>query len=81
MGTTTLMGVQNQVMEKKTLLLESKLVSLVPVKDICDGFRKCALHDFISRIVERDSSGKVMGGISSHDFSMKITRYQLNFVL
>jgi hypothetical protein len=61
--TTTLMGVHNQFMMKGISALENKLVSLVPIKDVHDNFWKTIHADFISRIIEKEAGGKIVGGV------------------
>ena len=61
--TNTLMGIHNQFMMKKISALENKLASLVPIKDVRDNFWKTIQGDFVSRIIEKETSGKITGGI------------------
>lgn len=58
----TLMGIHNEILEKKCSMLESKLASLVPTKDIHNIFWKIVQQEFVSKIVEKDSNGQVNGG-------------------
>ena len=59
---STLMGIHNQFMAKNLSLLDQKLKSLVPLKDVFDDFWTTAKHNFISKIVEKDASGEITGG-------------------
>lgn len=61
--TTTLMGIHNQFITRKVSALENKLLSLVPIKDVRDDFWKTIYADFISRIVEKEADGKIVGGV------------------
>lgn len=61
--TTTLMGIHNHCMMKKISALETKLVSLVPIKDVRDNLWKTVNGDFTGRIIQKEPSGKIVGGI------------------
>ena len=54
--------VHNQIVKKKCSLLESKVASLVPLKEIQQGFWENARHEFFSRLIERDAEGSIKGG-------------------
>ena len=60
--TTTLMGIHNQFMVKTISALEKKLASLVYIKDVRDEIWKTIQCDFVSRIIEKDANGKIIGG-------------------
>ena len=61
--TTTLMGIHNRFLAKNISVLEDKLASLVPIKEVRNGFWKTIQCDFISRIIEKDAGEKITGGI------------------
>ena len=49
-------------MAKKITLLEMKLKSLVPLKDVFDDFWMTVKHNLICKIIKKDASGKITGG-------------------
>ena len=60
--TSTLMGIHNDLLQKKCSALKSKLLSLVPMKDVCCSFWQVIRDKFISTVVESDCNGQVKGG-------------------
>ena len=58
----SLAKVHNQIIKKKCSLLENRIASLVPLKEIRQGFWENAQREFFSRIEERDTDGSIKGG-------------------
>lgn len=58
----SLAKIHNQIVKQKCSLLENKLASLFPLKEIRQGFWENARHEFFGRLVERDVEGSIKGG-------------------
>ena len=58
----SLVKIHNHIVKTKCSLLENKVASLMPLKEIRQGVWEKARHDFLSRIVKRDTEGLIKGG-------------------
>ena len=58
----SLVKIHNQIVKTKCSLLENKVASLMPLKDIQQDVWENARRDFLSGIVERDTEGLIKGG-------------------